>query len=313
MKRTALNHSKTKKLSRLLGLPMYAAVGILECLWHLTANEAPRGDIGKLSDDDIAMSVDWKGDGEKLIWALTEAVLLDLSAEHRLIVHDWPEHCDDAVDARVFRMGIPYADGTPARGTKVGEKEKQSIAARITPKPLDRQARAIGEAMVENIRTNVGALRASGVFMGVGEPMPEPEKIAGSDFTPSEVAMAIIQDAQAGGPRVLMALTDIAKSVMASGLTAEATRDKMLGRWNEYKQVAAQMKWTYSGIEKFFAGGMWDKPEAWPWKEARGGDQSGYNSEAGEVQMSKEEIQAFHARQAEIFKNSPLARLRGSL
>jgi hypothetical protein len=207
---------------------------------------------------------------------------LDHSTEHRLIIHDWPAHCDDSVDARVFRMGEPYADGTPARGKKVGEKEKQSIAARITPKPTPR-------------------------------PEPEPaRKIAGNDFTPSEVAMAIIQDAQAGGPRVLMALTDIAKSVMASGLTAEAARDKMLGRWNEYKQAAMQMKWTYSGIEKFFAGGMWDKPEAWPWQEKERA-QPGYKSATTEVQMSEEEIQAFHARQAEIFKNSPLARLRGSL
>lgn len=243
---------------------MYAAVGLLECLWHLTANEAPRGDIGKLSDDDIAMFVDWERDGAELVRALHDAGWLDHSTEHRLIIHDWPAHCDDSVDARVFRMGESYADGTPARGKKVGEKEKQSIAARITPKP---------------------------------RPEPEPaRKIAGNDFTPSEVAMAIIQDAQAGGPRVLIALTDIAKSVMASGLTAEAARDKMLGRWNEYKQAATQMKWTYSGIEKFFAGGMWDKPEAWPWAQKERA-QPGYNPEmAGD----------FPPETMEYFKNKGL-------
>jgi len=244
MKRTALNHSKTKKLSRLLRLPHYAAVGLLECLWHLTANEAPRGDIGKLSDDDIAFSIDWEQDPVKLVAALVDAGWIERNEEHRLVVHHWSEHCEDAVDAKVYRMGTTYADGTEPKGTKVGTKEKLSIVGRKADPVLN--------------------------FQPESQPQKAPEKKP-ADFTPGEVALAVIQDAQAGGTRALMTLTDIAKSLMGAGANADQARTRMFTSWTNYKQAAGadKLKWTYSAIEKFFAGGMWDKPEAWPWKEGK--------------------------------------------
>jgi hypothetical protein len=54
VKRDAPNNSKMKRLCRLLDIPVYQSVGILELLWHLTAREAPRGDIGKLDNETIA-------------------------------------------------------------------------------------------------------------------------------------------------------------------------------------------------------------------------------------------------------------------
>lgn len=230
MKRTALNHTKTKKLSRILKIPQYAAVGILECLWHAAANEAPCGDIGKLSDDDIALAIDWDREPKMLISALLEAGWLDVHKEYRLIVHDWPEHCEDTVDARVYRMGVTFADGSRPKGTKVGTRER---------KPINTVA-----------------------------PPAEVKPHIDSDFTPSEVAQAVIQDAQAGGMRALMTLTDTAKHLMGTGRSADQARKKMSDRWDEYKRSAERLKWTYSSIEKFFAGGMWDNPLAWPWRVA---------------------------------------------
>ena len=47
MKRQAVGHSKLK-LCRRLNVKTCPAIGILESLWHLTAREAPRSNIGRL-------------------------------------------------------------------------------------------------------------------------------------------------------------------------------------------------------------------------------------------------------------------------
>ena len=57
MKREAIGHTKMKRLCRRLDIPQWQGVGLLESIWHLTAGEAPRGDIGKLSDEDVALAI----------------------------------------------------------------------------------------------------------------------------------------------------------------------------------------------------------------------------------------------------------------
>lgn len=103
MKREARNHSKMKRLCRRLDIPLYQAMGIMESLWHVTAIEAWRGDIGKLSNEDIALSLDYRGDENALIDALVSCGWLDESKEHRLLVHDWKEHADNAVQKKARR------------------------------------------------------------------------------------------------------------------------------------------------------------------------------------------------------------------
>lgn len=109
MKRSAIGHRKFKKLRLLLELREYAIVGLLECLWHLTARETPRGDIGRISDEDIALALDWDRDPAELIEALVSAGWLDRHAEHRLVVHDWHEHADDAVKKYITRNHLTFA------------------------------------------------------------------------------------------------------------------------------------------------------------------------------------------------------------
>lgn len=100
MLRTALNHRKFRRLATVLNIPRFAAVGLAECLWHLTATQAPQGDIGKLSDAEIAEGVFWpKRSASKLVEALTspEVSLVDRCKCHRLRVHDWNCHADQSV------------------------------------------------------------------------------------------------------------------------------------------------------------------------------------------------------------------------
>ena len=64
------------------------AVGLLERLWHTTIADAYKGDIGKLSDGEIAEACGWFGSARELVGTLVDTGWLDESAEHRLLVHD---------------------------------------------------------------------------------------------------------------------------------------------------------------------------------------------------------------------------------
>ena len=92
MKRGTRSLVKFKRLKLRLKLPEYAAVGVLEQLWQVTLENTPAGDIGKLSNDDIAMMLEWPGDADELVSTLVETGWLDEHPEHRLVVHDWHEH-----------------------------------------------------------------------------------------------------------------------------------------------------------------------------------------------------------------------------
>lgn len=113
MKRQAILHTKMKKLCLRLGVPTYIGVGILESLWHLTAREAPLGDIGRLSDEDIAIAIDYKEDATVLMNILADCGWLDRSKVHRLTVHDWHEHADDTVKKYVARKSLTFASSSP--------------------------------------------------------------------------------------------------------------------------------------------------------------------------------------------------------
>jgi hypothetical protein len=131
MMRQALGCTKMKRLCRNLGIPSYAAVGILESLWHLTARETPQGNIGKLSNEDIALAIDWSGDEDKLICELLASEWLDSDETHRLIVHDWHQHSDDAVDNYLARRGFLYANGARPRMNRLSVQEKAALCARF--------------------------------------------------------------------------------------------------------------------------------------------------------------------------------------
>jgi hypothetical protein len=128
MKREAHGHTKMKRLCKILSLPIWGGVGVLESIWKLTAQESPQGDIGKLSDDDIALGIDWDREPSELVSALVEAKWLDrVDDERRLLVHDWAEHSDDSIDMKLARCGKLYADGRTPRMSKLNRNERATI------------------------------------------------------------------------------------------------------------------------------------------------------------------------------------------
>ena len=111
---TARSKSKFRKLVRLLrtslpaGIPIDVetiAIGILERLWHATATDAFRGDIGKLANDEIAESVGWFGDADLIVSILLESGWLDKHDECRLVVHDWADHAPRWVQGNAAKYG----------------------------------------------------------------------------------------------------------------------------------------------------------------------------------------------------------------
>lgn len=96
-----LNHVKVKRLKKLLGKPLYCAMGVLESLWQLCMECCDEGNIGKFTNEEIADHIEWEGDPNLLISALTESGWLDTCSDERLIVHDWFAHCPEFIRKRI--------------------------------------------------------------------------------------------------------------------------------------------------------------------------------------------------------------------
>ena len=126
MKRGALHNPKVWRLAARLHVDRWGAVGILECLWGWAAEFAPAGNVGQHSDAEIAKGVDWFGPPESLIAALCECGWLDPHPQHRLLIHDWPEHADRHVHRRLIRSLECFAHGSPPRLSEGTAEERQN-------------------------------------------------------------------------------------------------------------------------------------------------------------------------------------------
>lgn len=125
MKRGTENLLKFKHLMRDLDLPEYAALGLLQSLWMKVDINCPRGDIGRFSNEDIALLLDWRGDPDVLVNALVHRRWMDEHPEHRLIVHDWPEHCEDTTHRKLARAREYFADGSRPKTNRVGKEQAE--------------------------------------------------------------------------------------------------------------------------------------------------------------------------------------------
>jgi hypothetical protein len=127
MKRGADDHPKLLNLASRLGIQKYAAVGLLEMLWHWTAKYAPSGAIGKYSDADIARGLGWDGDAQVLIESLVWSKFVDHDDEHRIVIHDWFDHADDAVHLSLARSTTLFCGGQVPKLTRLTKSERGRI------------------------------------------------------------------------------------------------------------------------------------------------------------------------------------------
>lgn len=88
---------KFKNLQKDLGLSLFETIGLLEAIWHFTAKNAIRGDIGQHSDQEIAEWIGWKKDAHQMMAALMATGWLDPHPKYRVVVHDWHQHADKSI------------------------------------------------------------------------------------------------------------------------------------------------------------------------------------------------------------------------
>jgi hypothetical protein len=139
LKRGTPDHPKLLALARALGVHRVVAVGTLELLWHWTARYAPRGDVGRYPDESIAQGVLWDGDPSALTRALAASGWLDECSEHRLIVHDWAQHADDATKKHLSRNNLQFAcvsRQSPDKSRQRRTKSRNVTPAVAKPEPL---------------------------------------------------------------------------------------------------------------------------------------------------------------------------------
>jgi hypothetical protein len=119
---------KFKTLVRRLGGAEYRAVGVLEALWHVTAEVMPDGAIGRLSDEEIEVAIGWDQEPGTLVRMLCETKWLDAldASQGRLFVHDWHDWADESVHRTLVRAETPFANSAPPRTTRCTSEERKA-------------------------------------------------------------------------------------------------------------------------------------------------------------------------------------------
>lgn len=109
MKKEALTHPKTYDLADRLGISRSQAIGVLTLLFDFVEDHAIQGNIGKWPNGAIARACEWTGGADEFVEALVSSGWIDRCKTNRLIVHDWGDHCQSWVRAKLQKMGVGFA------------------------------------------------------------------------------------------------------------------------------------------------------------------------------------------------------------
>lgn len=121
-------------------------LGILGELWAETAVRFPRGDIGRATNEELAVYIDYSGDIDALITVLVKRRLLDEIEDGRLYVHDWHDHCEDWVRHKLKAAKKTFANGAPPYKTqRTPEKKREQPANDEECREVPRSEEECGE------------------------------------------------------------------------------------------------------------------------------------------------------------------------
>jgi hypothetical protein len=96
-----LNHRKTGRLARKLGISKITAIGHLHAFWWWCMDNAPDGNLDSIDAEDIADGSGWEEDPTAFIDALIYAGFVDgEAAEPPYRIHDWHEYVGKLIEKR---------------------------------------------------------------------------------------------------------------------------------------------------------------------------------------------------------------------
>lgn len=174
MKRDCLIHPKLLDLAARLGCSRPEAIGFLSLLWNWTADYAIAGDVGRWPNGTIARACDYTGDPEAFVNALVEAGWLDQDDQHRLVIHDWSQHCENWIRAKAQKAGIRLL-GEKSDQLKSGTYERD-----LSP-VLKSRSEPGGQSGTEvdlSPALKSGTSRAPVAQPSQAQPMPSPDQSA---------------------------------------------------------------------------------------------------------------------------------------
>ena len=190
MKLNTINHPKLLRLRRRLSIPTWGAVGLLESLWHLTAQHAKDGAIGKtFTNEDIANAIGWEGCPNNLIEAFVSSGWLDMCESNRLLVHDWHEHCPEFVKGNIRRMKKEFASPSNSVPYSVPYSVPNSVPNSVpysVPYSVGNLSTQLSGILQDQDQDQANPLPSSLRSEGCDGAVPAPPP------TPSEPAIAIV-------------------------------------------------------------------------------------------------------------------------
>jgi hypothetical protein len=104
-KRGTLEHPRTRRLARQLGMPAWAALGLLEAFWHWVGRYSPTGLLTQDELDDCADTIQCADQVEALI----ECGWIDRLPNGRYWVHSWHQHADNTVKKNLSNSKQSFA------------------------------------------------------------------------------------------------------------------------------------------------------------------------------------------------------------
>lgn len=119
-------HPKTKKLARLLGVSLPAAVGHLHYLWWWATDYAQDGNLSRFDAYDIKDATHFEGDENTLIKALIESGYIDVDGDGKMHLHDWFEYAGKLAERRAKDRARKRASST-GTSAEIRQKSKGDL------------------------------------------------------------------------------------------------------------------------------------------------------------------------------------------
>lgn len=248
MKRGTEHLLKFKKLKQRLGLSTWETKGLLQSIWDLATENAILGDVGRWSDEDIAFGIEYGGDARSLIAALVDCGWLDAHPTHRLVIHDWLEHCEDWVKKRIMRerglktwaeyLELEGANRHPAAAASREEPEgQQTTADSVRQNPPRGRRRPTESATRQTVADKsrqcppLSACHSHSHSHSLGHsPTPPVAPLAGGD----------VQTGNGNGKRRRTTASDLARDFVAHVYAAWAGSEHPAGPVLEKEALAAE-------------------------------------------------------------------------